>query len=1146
MKKNSLLLAFLFIVASSSYAQEEASYWYFGQNAGLRFNAATGGVTAITDGQINTLEGCTSISDTNGDLLFYSDGRTIWNAQHQPMPNANYFAGTGLLGDPSSTSSGLIVPKPQDPTKFYLFTVDEPHHDNANVYPNQFTGIYAEGATVPSGDDGFNNGLNYSLIDINLEDGLGDVDPLEKNIPLISYDINDPEAIKYKCSEKITAVKADDCSSFWVITHFVDTYYAYKVDINGVNTEPQISVVGPEVPISGYRRNALGYIKASPDGTKLAVAHLGFSTQQGTDAPGGVYLMDFDNNTGTVSNSLELYSPSMGDSPYGVEFSAENKKVYATVDGGANGTGPSSVLQWNLESSDIPGSMAIIHQSNVFYGGALQLGLDKRIYRAQVDLSSPFVTGRYLGVINNPEADGTSANYDATGILLDISGGLQNTTRLGLPPFIQSLFNSQIDIIQNGISTTELKLCEGDSYTLIAEDVPGGTYAWTKDGVALTETTFELFVDQPGFYEVYIEPNNGECPIEGQAVVGVFEIPTASPPTNMLACDNATTSTFDLSSQDAAILNGQNASEYTVKYFTELDEAENGTNEITTDFSNTENPQTIYARVENTNSPNCFDITSFEISVVELPTIDPLQERTICDNSLDGNTSDGIGLFDLSEIIPEILNTQEQLAYTVSFHPNQQDAEDNQQQLTLPYYNVTPYTETIVLRIESNGNTNCFLTRELTLNVNDVPTANAITIIQCDEDGIPEGFTTYDLNDVINAITNGEDDRSVIFYESVSDLENNENALESNLFDNYLTPQTLYVLVTNTQTGCANIAEITLEISTTASSDTSLEACDDDGIEDGIYNFDLEDARASILLGLSPDLEVSYYQTYDEALSENNPIANNFTNTIPYAQTVYARVENANACFGISEIDLTVFELPNIITEEEVFYCLNTFPETITLDSGFIDDIPNNYYYNWSTGEDTIEIEVNTPGVYTVRVTSTDGCFKDRTITVSPSNTATFVEINITDATSNNSISVLVSGEGTYQYALDDPNGPYQDSPIFDNVPFGLHTVYVQDIKNDCGIIEEQVSVIGFPKFFTPNGDTFNPYWQVKGISELFQPQSQILIYDRHGKLITELDPLGPGWDGTYNGFNMPSSDYWFMVNLEDGRTFTGHFALKR
>ncbi|MEO1033296.1 MAG: T9SS type B sorting domain-containing protein, partial [Bacteroidota bacterium] len=69
---------------------------------------------------------------------------------------------------------------------------------------------------------------------------------------------------------------------------------------------------------------------------------------------------------------------------------------------------------------------------------------------------------------------------------------------------------------------------------------------------------------------------------------------------------------------------------------------------------------------------------------------------------------------------------------------------------------------------------------------------------------------------------------------------------------------------------------------------------------------------------------------------------------------------------------------------------------------------------------------------------------------------------------------------------------------------------------------------------------------QVKGISRQFQRNTSILIFDRHGKLLRELDPLGPGWDGTYNGAKMPSSDYWFKVELQDGRTFTSHFSLKR
>ena len=160
---------------------------------------------------------------------------------------------------------------------------------------------------------------------------MGAVEPTEKNVPLITYDTTNPLHVDYRCSEKITAVRADDCSSFWVITHFADSFYAFKIDENGVSTTPVISTVGPNVPPQGYRRNALGYLKASPDGSKLAVAHFGLSTVTAQDAGGGVYLFDFDNDTGTVSNSVELYSPQNNDSPYGVEFSSENRKLYATI-----------------------------------------------------------------------------------------------------------------------------------------------------------------------------------------------------------------------------------------------------------------------------------------------------------------------------------------------------------------------------------------------------------------------------------------------------------------------------------------------------------------------------------------------------------------------------------------------------------------------------------------------------------------------------------------------------------------------------------------------------------------------------------------------------------------------------------------------
>jgi len=1143
MKK--IFFAFLSVfVCAQAHTQNEASYWYFGQNAGVRFDTTTGTVSAVTDGQLNTLEGCTSISNAEGNLLFYTDGQTVWNRNHEIMQNGNYFGGTGLLGDPSSTSSGLIVPKPNNPTQYYIFTVDEPHHNNAASFPNQFNGTYDTGGGVPGQDDGFNNGFNYSLVDITLNGGLGDVVATEKNIPLITYDpLNNLESA-YKCSEKITAVRAEDCSSFWVITHFGNSFYAFKIDETGVDIAPVISSVGPYIPIEGYRRNALGYLKASPDASKLVVSHHGEATITAGDAGGGVYLFDFDNETGIVSNSLELYSPQNNDSPYGVEFSAENRKVYATVGIGQSGNGASQVLQWNLESVDIPGSIEVVHSSNSISAGALQLGVDRKIYRAQFSFNNNSNASRYLGVINNPEANGMASSYNEQGVLLDVNGLNQNTSRIGLPPFIQSLFNSQTDIIRNGISTTELKLCTGDSYILIADDYAGGDYVWSFNGAPLAETTNELLVNTPGFYEVFIEPNNGECPIEGSAVIGISEIPVANTLTDIAVCDNALNDdifAFDFTSKNSEALLSQDPNQYNVRYFETLSDANDLQNEITFPYQNTANPQTIFVRVDNMDNTNCFDINSFQIEVFNTPQIIQMNDIEFCDN--EGDETDGIATIELADYIPNISGTQNDV--NITFHPTQIDADNNTSQLPLTYSNTTAFNETIFIRVENTTNTDCYSTESFELTVNTVPIANDISILQCDEDGIPEGFTTFNINAFASEITNAQPDVVVSFHLSQSDAENQINEINANAFENFFNPQTLYARVKNTITDCVSYSEVSLNVSTTSSNNANIQACDDDGTEDGFIEFNLDDANTIVLAGAPAGLDLSYYETYENALLEINPIENTFTNTIPYNQTIYGRVENSNACYGISEIELTVFNLPNIETEFETHYCLHTFPESIVIDGGVLNDSSSNYFYQWSTGENTTEIEVNAPGIYSVRVSNTNGCYKDRTITVSSSNIATVTNVEVIDASSNNSISIFVDGEGDYEYALDDSSGPYQDSSTFNDIAPGLYSIYIRD-KNNCGIVEELVSVIGFPKFFTPNGDNENELWQVKGISSQFQINSNILIFDRYGKLIKELDPLSPGWDGTWNGKKLPSSDYWFKVTLNDGRTFTSHFALKR
>ncbi|WP_417355802.1 T9SS type B sorting domain-containing protein [Flavobacterium sp.] len=125
------------------------------------------------------------------------------------------------------------------------------------------------------------------------------------------------------------------------------------------------------------------------------------------------------------------------------------------------------------------------------------------------------------------------------------------------------------------------------------------------------------------------------------------------------------------------------------------------------------------------------------------------------------------------------------------------------------------------------------------------------------------------------------------------------------------------------------------------------------------------------------------------------------------------------------------------------------------------------------------------------------------------------------------------------------PNGPFQESNFFERVQPGVHTVYVSDL-NGCGTVFKQFSVLSIPKFFTPNGDGVHDTWDIIGMNLKFYQNSTIFIYDRYGKLLASIDPKSKGWDGTYNGEPLPSTDYWYVVTLDDGRVVKGHFSMIR
>ncbi|WP_111684437.1 T9SS type B sorting domain-containing protein [Winogradskyella tangerina] len=433
----------------------------------------------------------------------------------------------------------------------------------------------------------------------------------------------------------------------------------------------------------------------------------------------------------------------------------------------------------------------------------------------------------------------------------------------------------------------------------------------------------------------------------------------------------------------------------------------------------------------------------------------------------------------------------------------------------------------------------------ITVNAYMLPIANDITIIQCDDE-VDDGISSFNLNTYTDDIVRNEFGQVVPIWD-ISFYENEMLTIpiDGNNYMNSFNNQVIYAKVLDESSGCFSSSEVTLQVNSSNGITANLEVCDD-FIVDGFAFFDLTEADSQILASSPVNASLGYYATYNEALLKINEIAEPYFNEVAFEHTVYARVDIDDVCYAINEVHLRVKELPNVNQYEEVYYCLNTFPETITLSGGILDDIPNNYAYEWSTGETTINIEINQIGVYDVFVTRPAGCTNRRSIRVLPSSTATIETIEVSDVSDNNTITVLVTGDGEYIYALNDENGVYQESNVFENVPAGIHNIYVKDIKANCGIVSEEVSVLGFPKYFTPNGDTVNDTWQIKGFSSRFPNTASVKIFDRYGKLLTVLNEQNPSWDGVYNGHLQPNDDYWFLAELVDGRTFRGHFSLKR
>ncbi|MBM1106420.1 T9SS type B sorting domain-containing protein [Aurantibacter crassamenti] len=596
------------LVFAISYGQDETTNWYFGKNAGLRFNK-DGSVTELTNGKINTEEGCASISDKAGVLLFYTDGITVYDRNHSVMQN-----GTGLYGDPSSTQSAIIVPAPASDDVFFIFTVD---------------------TSIEEDDPNF--GFNYSIVDISENNGIGAV--TAKNINLLQT-----------CSEKITAV-VKNCSeeSVWVMTlstvdginGLSDTFHAFEVNDQGVN---QTSVKSTFSTTFGDQR---GYLKLSSDGKKMASAN----------ELDGLYLYDFNAETGVVSNPEKISISGHYKNPYSVEFSPNNQYLYVHThsDAPAMETNHNSnLLQYDLFSSNISQSKVVLHQSNN-YRGALQLGANGKIYRT---LTKSYIEGtQYLGVIDKPNLKGEAADYQHNAIYLN--GGI---AMQGLPPFIQSFFAKKGLIkTADGTTSTSATFCDGKELVLEADELPGATYYWEHDGVPLMNENNNILrietlnQSHAGQYRLIISQADAtQCDILGEAQIQINEPPIANN-YSLTQCDiddenaNASSDGFTYFNLDQTRNEISPNQENLVTFYRTLADLENNFPiEITYEFRNeTVTNQTIYAKV--TDSYGCTNEAELALEVSPSPS-DLSTGAIYYSCTIDPSATTAEGSFDLVNI----------------------------------------------------------------------------------------------------------------------------------------------------------------------------------------------------------------------------------------------------------------------------------------------------------------------------------------------------------------------------------------------------------------------------------------------------------------------------------------------------------------
>ena len=439
-------------------------------------------------------------------------------------------------------------------------------------------------------------------------------------------------------------------------------------------------------------------------------------------------------------------------------------------------------------------------------------------------------------------------------------------------------------------------------------------------------------------------------------------------------------------------------------------------------------------------------------------------------------------------------------------------------------------TESGVYSVQITQNNGCITRGTITVEKEIFAYEDVITVSGCALSGIDQ--MTFNLNEHIPTITN-ENYQTLRFYTT-----NTNGALSNEILNpasfSITRNTTIYAQITS-NSDCRYISTIHLEINSSNVPPFQSLNCDFDGTIDGFINLTTTELANGIRdqNNWNANYTFSFHWTAEDAINDNNRIANNFRNTIAYQQNIYARVLLNDNCHSIIPIQITILD-SEPLTPKRKFICKD---KTLELTAS-----ADNTIYVWNTNEITRTITINSPGTYNVRYLNEQGCEITEVFEVILSDIPSSISATSSDfSEADNTVTVSVNGISDYEYSIDGVN--YQYSNQFTGLKEGTYTIYVRDL-NGCGVVTTEAIVLDYPKFFTPNGDGINDIWRIQNLHTL-DSNAIIRIFDRYDRLIVVFK-ANYGWDGTSNGHILQSTDYWFTVTFSKGTVMRGHFHLKK